>query len=314
MLRFFWGLLGTIALTAICCFLVGEMPYFFFDISKMTVNPLTNEFGAVVSVSYLANLEPSGLAYAKHLIPSLQEILHPGQMHYYLLDKSEPLFPTVMVKYFYSMKILMGALLCAFFISVVLTMLILMLPPWARKIIKAAMNAIQAIPDIFYLLLFIVLIITFYEKTHILVFDIAEYDKKIYGLPILILSFIPVIQIMQYLIVDMEDELSEPYVELASSKGFSKGRILVVHVLRNALVTFLAQLKTIFWFALTNLIMVEILLNMNGLMSFLFFYGLKTPEVIVISLSMVVLPFVILFYLGKWLSERLRANSGGVTE
>lgn len=300
----------TLVVTMVCVFLVGEMPYFFFDIGKMQVDPIKNIAGAIVGVNYIADLAPSWPAYFKQFIPSLHEMLHPTTMTYLSFGTIKPLFPELLEKYFYSMKILGGALLCAFFISVILTIGIMMLPNWFRKAVKALMGALQAVPDIFYLLFFIVLIITFYEKTHLLIFQIAQYNTKIYGLPIFILTFLPTIQIMQYLVVDMEYELSEPYVEFAGAKGLKKGRIIVVHVFRNAIITFLTNLKTIFWFALTNLIMVEIILNMNGIMSFLFYYGLKTPEVLTVSLLMIVVPFVILFYIGQWLSDRLTEQKG----
>ncbi|MFC4619907.1 hypothetical protein ACFO4N_14435 [Camelliibacillus cellulosilyticus] len=70
-------------------------------------------------------------------------------------------------------------------------------------------------------------------------------------------------------------------------------------------------MKTIFWFALSNLIMVEILLNMHGLMNFIFQHGLKQPEIIVISLVMILIPLVILFFIADETIRRVTGRPGG---
>jgi peptide/nickel transport system permease protein len=299
----------TILLTVVCAFLVGELPYFFFDVDKMQVYDITIN-DQVVGVGYIAAFDPSWPAYFKQFAPSIHDLLNLSHYTYISNGYNYHLLPDLFIRYFYSMKILISSLLLAFVISIILTLLIMMAPLQIRKIVKFIFQGLQAIPDLFYLLLIIVGVIILYEKTHWLFFEIAQYDDKIYGLPILILTFIPTLQIMQYLILDMENELDEPYVEFAKGKGLKKGWILTVHVARNAFITFLVHLKTIFWYALANLIMIEVLLNMSGLMSFLFFRGLKNPEIITISLIMVVLPLVILFFIGEWVmgAKRLTAR------
>ncbi|MFC4619908.1 ABC transporter permease subunit [Camelliibacillus cellulosilyticus] len=202
------------------------------------ISEIRNADDVVVGVTYAAPLEPSWPDYFKQLGPSLHSIFHLSDITFIDSGRTYALLPELLHRYIYSMTSLGASLLIAFFLSLILALVVMMLPGKVRSGVKAIFQAIQSIPDIFYLIFFVLATIVLYEKTHLLLFEITEFDKQIYGLPIVLLTFFPTLQITQYLIINMEDEWAEPYAEFAGAKGLCKGRVVAIHVLRNALITF----------------------------------------------------------------------------
>ncbi|MGV3489669.1 MAG: ABC transporter permease subunit [Tuberibacillus sp.] len=287
-------------ITILMAFLLGSLPYMFFDMKGLMVIKQMLDSGELNNTLFLG-LDPYFRVdiFFNHVCASFMNLFHLSTVTYYAHGIDKKLFPMFFDKYLYSIRILIASLGLAFCFSILLTMLIMMSPQPAKRVIKTVIQAIQSIPDIFYLILFQILVITIYSKTHFLLFEIAQYDQRIYALPIIILTILPTLQMTQILILNFEDEMDEPYVEFAVSKGLKKWRVLFIHIFRNALASFLTHLKTIFWFALSNLIMVEVLLNMDGFVNFLFEYGPLTPDIMSYGLIMLVVPFLIIFFIAQ---------------
>lgn len=284
-------------LTIVMAFLLGSLPYLFFNMKDLMGVKQMLDSGELNNTMYLGidpHFQPD--LFFHHVYESFINVFHISSVTYYAHGVYEHLFPVFLVRYLYSIRILILSLILAFCLSVLISTLVMASPNLIKRLIKTAIQAIQTIPDIFYLILFQILVITIYSKTHILLFQVAQYDREIFVLPIIILTILPTLQMTQILILNFEDEINEPYVEFAESKGLKKWRVLFIHILRNALASFLAHLKTIFWFALSNLIMVEILLNMQGFINFLFEYGPMTPDLFTYGLIMLVVPFLIIFF------------------
>src|SRR5699024_11723242 len=81
------------------------------------------------------------------------------------------------------------------------------------------------------------------------------------------------------------DELNKSYVDLAKSRGLNDSELLFNHVLRNAIISIFAHSKSILWFMLSNLLLIEYVFNLAGLMRFMFdFYS---PEVLTVGLLLI---------------------------
>jgi peptide/nickel transport system permease protein len=298
-------------LTIIIAFLLGSLPYLFFDMKGLIGIQQMLDSGELQNTLFLG-LDPYVRfdVFFSHVWLSLKDVFHLTSITYYAHGVYKDLFPTFFNRYLYSIRILIISLGLAFCISVFITVLIMAAPKRVKQLVKILVQAIQTIPDVFYLILFQVLVITIYTKTHILLFQTAQYEQQIYFLPIFIMTILPTIQMIQILIINFEDEINEPYVEFATSKGLRRWRVLFVHVFRNALASFLSHLKTIFWFALSNLIMVEIVLNMKGFIHFLFEYGPLTPDTMTYGLIMLVLPFLIIFFIAQQIVNKMNNSTG----
>ncbi|MFC4619905.1 ABC transporter permease subunit [Camelliibacillus cellulosilyticus] len=307
-----WRFLFQILLTILIAFVLGSLPYLAFNMDGLMTVQRMIDSGELDNAMFLGfDFEWNWGRFIHHMLTSVVNIFHLSSMTYYDHNLIKPLFPEYFLRYLYSMKILVASLGSAFCLSVVITIMIIMMPVPVKRLIKTALQAVQSIPDLFYLIFLQLASIAIYETFHVLFFEVAEYDREIYLLPIIVLTFFPTLQMIQYLIANFEQEISEPYVTLAQAKGLHRWRILLIHVLRNAIATFLAHLKTIFWFALSNLIMVEVLLNMKGFISFLFEYGPLTPEMYTYGLIMLVVPFMMFFFVLQRLVGRINRTELG---
>lgn len=290
--------------TILAIFCIGSMPYLLFKMDGLLTVQKMIDNGDLLNGSFLAfDIDFYWSQYFHHIWDSFIQIFHFNKMTYY--DREvQPLFPEFWIRYIYSMKILVSSLFIAFTLSVSITIAIMMLPGKIKTLIERFLDLIQSIPDIFYLIFFQILTIVIYVHTHIMLFQFMEWYNQIYGLPIIILTIVPTIQLVQYLLLDFNSELREPYFEFAKAKGMGSFRVLIVHVLRNALIAFLRHTNKIFLFSLSNLIMIEVLLSMHGFANFLFKYGPISPDIIPLGLLMLVLPFFLVFFFGRQAAQK----------
>jgi peptide/nickel transport system permease protein len=203
----------------------------------------------------------------------------------------------------YSLIVLVGAILMALLVAGLITFITMLLPDtWKRKL-KVFTFILESIPDILVIISFQVAIVWIYKSTGWLVFDVAALPgEPIYLLPIICLSVLPMIQYYKVMVSIVEGELEKQYVELAKAKGVRLRKILVVHVLRNSLASLLNYSKTVIWFMLSNLLILEYIFNINGIMRFLLDY--LNPIIFALSLLAIFIPIFLLFALGQWLLER----------
>jgi ABC-type dipeptide/oligopeptide/nickel transport system permease component len=198
------------------------------------------------------------------------------------------------------MKYLITALVFGVFSTILITYLIMMIPFKNRKPVKLAMFTFESFPDIFVILICQLAIIWIYQYTGVAVFNIADtYGDRAFVMPVLVLSFLPTIYMVKYLLIRMEEEETALYVELAKGKGLSKSTILLKHVFRNAIFTLIHQFKSIFWFSLSNLLMLEIIFAIDGFMTFIVDHIVRNPEIMTISLLLVFLPYAFISLFGK---------------
>src|SRR5699024_1662169 len=96
------------------------------------------------------------------------------------------------------------------------------------------------------------------------------------------------------------------YVELARGKGLRTSTILLKHILRNAFIRIFIDSKFVLWFMLSNLFMVEYLLNVRGLIAFMFHHPSLT--VFTVGLLMIFIPIFLLLAIGQVIIEKITAQ------
>ncbi|MFI8687512.1 ABC transporter permease subunit [Rossellomorea sp. NPDC077527] len=205
-----------------------------------------------------------------------------------------PIFPTILAPLRESLILVGGSLLLSLVISLVIAFAIVNLKKKRIIVFQEIFTYIQAIPDIFYIILLQILIVWMYQKTNIQLFNFASFgEEQAIFLPILSLSITPTMIMTKLLISQILEELTKSYTNLALAKGLSFRRMIFVHVLRNTIYSLFHYSKTIILFFLTNLLIVEYLFNIPGIMSFILQY--PYPEVFFMGILLIYYPIFLLF-------------------
>ncbi len=205
-----------------------------------------------------------------------------------------PIFPTILPPLRESLILVGGSLLLSMVISLMIAFLIVNLHKKRIRVFQEIFTYIQAVPDIFYIISLQILIVWLYQKTNIQFFNFASFgEEQAIFLPILSLSITPIMIMTKLLISQILEELTKSYTNLALAKGLSFKRMIFVHVLRNTIYSLFHYSKTIILFFLTNLLIVEYLFNIPGIMSFILQY--PYPEVFFIGIMLIYYPIFLLF-------------------
>ncbi|MGM0840236.1 MAG: ABC transporter permease subunit [Bacillota bacterium] len=205
-----------------------------------------------------------------------------------------PIFPTIFPPLGQSLILVGGSLIVSIMISLFIAFTIVNFKRNVITIFQEIFTYIQAVPDIFYIILLQILIVWTYQKTNIQFLNFASYgEEQAIFLPILSLSITPTMIITKLLITQILEELTKSYTNLALAKGLSFKRMILVHVFRNTIYSLFHYSKTIILFFLTNLLIVEYLFNIPGIMSFILQY--PYPEVFFIGISLIYYPIFLLF-------------------
>ncbi|MET3194917.1 ABC transporter permease subunit [Gottfriedia sp. OAE603] len=219
-------------------------------------------------------------------------------------------FYTVLKKpYVYSLTILFAAFICSIIAALLLSYITYMAPIVVKKIIHSLLFFLQSVPDVVMIAGLQIVLFWIFNKTGVMIIDpVAGLESNVYILPIFVVSIIPTIQLFQMIYLSINEEEIREYVEYARAKGLSKSWVLVRHILRNVTITLLTNTKLIFWVIISNLFIVEFLLNMKGYFSFLF-KNMSSPEIFFMSLVLLFIPFFILDLIFKYIVNRLRGVS-----
>lgn len=228
---------------------------------------------------------------------------HPSQMKYSYYGKTYPLFPDILNPYFYSMKVFLTTFALAFVVALVATFLTFFFPRWLRRTILTIVFICESLPDLFIIVLFQMAVIWIFQGTGILVMNVAESeDTQIYLMPILCLLILPACFFYRAMVLCVREQLEMDYTDLAKNKGLRSYEILLKHVLRNIAVPMLFYSKTIVWMLLSNLVVLEYILGMPGLM--LFIYHHPTSLVFTVSLFLIGVPLFLFYTILSLLIEK----------
>ncbi len=108
---------------------------------------------------------------------------------------------------------------------------------------------------------------------------------RIYFMPLLALTIIPIIYIARVVFVALEDEKEKDYVKFLRYKGFNTKQIYIQHFSRVGFVKILEVSKSVIMLIFSNLIVVEYLFNYPGIMFNLLSDTTDATMVISMSLS-----------------------------
>jgi peptide/nickel transport system permease protein len=209
--------------------------------------------------------------------------------------------------YQYTMTILFASLLLVIFLAVIFAVMVMLSPLKVRNRLKGAINFFEAVPDLLVIYLFMFFVITLYKTTGLKFLQLyGVFGKTPYFVPIMTVSFLPCLLLLQFLIKLMTDEESQQYVLYAKSKGISRIRIFLVHILRNIFSLTLFQLRTIVWVLLSNIYLIEYIFNLKGFTKqfvFILFQGGDFAS-LVVCILMLALPLVAI-EVGGWMFSKL---------
>ncbi len=250
--------------------------------------------------------------YIHSLSTIINGLFHPDQLKYFTVTPfssiERPLFPTLLNPVFYSLTILFSSLVVATIGALLFTIFTLLIPVRIRQGVKMTLNILESIPDILVIILAQFFVIFFFQKTGVLLVDVAALTgQKVYFLPIICLAILPTIQLYRLSMLTFEDEEEKNYVLLARSIGLGKMAVIVIHMFRNAIISVFFQSKKTVWFMLSNLFILEWLFNISGITRFLF--ANMDPQIFTIALIMFFIPIFLFYTLGEWILSS-KANRG----
>lgn len=210
---------------------------------------------------------------------------------YYYNEHSPPreLFPDILEPYSYSMLLIFSTIILSTFIGLVISAAFSEIPKKWSKQLSALFFLSESIPDIFVAVSAQALVIWYFQKTDVLLFNLASsYEEQAFFIPLITLCILPTLFITRLLLVRMEEEKNEPYYTMAIAKGISRPKIMMYHLLPNTLISLIAQVKYLLWYILSNLVMIEYIFNLNGMTSFIIRFN--NPEVFIVSTMLIFIP------------------------
>ncbi|WP_175990274.1 ABC transporter permease subunit [Bacillus sp. Marseille-Q1617] len=266
--------------------------------------------GLPVLISGLANKEWQWGAYWQTVKEILKALMHPSALTYKVIggQKERDLFPYLWEPVQYSLTVLFSSFFLAMLMAVILTIITMMFSERIRQSIKFGFYLLETLPDLLIILLLQLVILYYYKQSgEVLVGIAATYEEKVYLLPILVLAILPTIQLYRLTMLTFEKEEKKDYVLLAKSIGFGRFFILIVHILRNAVITVFFQSKKTVWFMLSNLFVVELLFNIPGITRFLM--STLQPTLFTLALFSIFIPLFLFYNVGEVVLSR-KANRG----
>jgi ABC-type dipeptide/oligopeptide/nickel transport system permease component len=199
-----------------------------------------------------------------------------------------------MHKYFYTMSILSISLLIIAVVGIIISISIIMLPLKLRKKIVSLFDFTTTVPELLIIFLLQFLMIYMFRTYNIKLFRLYGYfNNEPYFMPIFVVSFLPVFFFIQLIIKEFVNEEHQDYVMFARSKGLSYRSIYIKHITRNIIPLFFSHFRTIVWFSLTNIYVVENLFEINGYMQGLSMIGGQSAAAYILGLFLFALPIII---------------------
>ncbi|MEH7076923.1 ABC transporter permease subunit [Neobacillus drentensis] len=203
-------------------------------------------------------------------------------------------------KYFYTMTIISISILIVILLGLFIATSIMLLPPSARNRFSHFIDFTTTAPDLLVIFLLQYLVMYLNRNFDLNIFQLyGGTESRPYFMPILIIVFLPTIFLIQHLLKEFVNEEQQDYVLLARSKGLPLRTIYFKHILRNIVPLIIIHLKTIIWFMLSNIFIVEHLFNIEGYSTVLqSMYGTRVV-VFVVGLLLFAIPLLIIHVLSS---------------
>ncbi|MFD3450191.1 ABC transporter permease subunit [Microbacteriaceae bacterium 4G12] len=279
----------------------------------------------LISLPFLFGRKPDGQefsfqpsAFWERIVNTFDQFFHLNSIEYIHVAQAtgevtrRALFPDILNPYFYSLTLLFIAFCIALIVATLFGFMYFLASTRWKRITNSVLFVLESIPDIMIMICLQLFFIWIFKKTDILMFRIANFnEKRAYVIPIICLCILPTIQLFRMFIACLDDEKTKPYVEVVRGKGFSHAYIMYVHLFRNVLIHMFHHSKTIFLFMLSNLLILEIIFNMNGVMNALIDLGKYSPTGTIVVLVMIFFPFYFFFAIGSIFIKRISKESEG---
>ncbi|MGM7701351.1 ABC transporter permease subunit [Pseudalkalibacillus sp. Hm43] len=289
-------------LTVLSIILFGCLPFLLFnmEVNKEILYLLNKDI--LGNASYMSDdIMFNWKGYLDQVALSLREVGTFWEMTYSTkVGKDLPVFPELSELYFKSASYFLGGLVVAVCLSVISVHIIMMTNKKVRRAFKAMLTVLKSLPDVFFIMIVQLAIIMVFKKTGVVLFNTTHsYGDEAIFFPILVLSILPTVYFVKYLLLAFEDQEDQLYVELAKGKGVARFKIVSIHIFRNAIPTLRNHFKTIFWIMLSNWLMIEIFMNYNGIMMFLVENGPLNPSLFIVGVLMIYLPYFLISVLSS---------------
>ena len=269
------GLLIEVLLSIFVIICVSALPTLFRDISFNFF-----EFLITIKNIFISLLSPQDITYG--------------------WEYPRSIFPQIFIQSKETIILILTSLLISIILSFSLTYLVLLVFQKMKTSILWFLTIIESLPDIFYTIVFQFLTIMIYKKTDTLLFNVASAgEDRAFFLPLLCLCIPLTLLLTKFLIQQFEKETEKLYVEYAVSKGMAPFYIFNIHILKNVLFSLYHYSKTAIWFVISNLIIIEYMFNMTGIIYFIF--RNLSSEIFVIGILMLYLPVFLFYRIGEWL-------------
>lgn len=239
--------------------------------------------------------------YVERIVSVFRDLGHLGDITYMSESGKEyAAMPQIWESYTYSFSLIASAFILACVVAFIFVFIYQISLPPVKRILKEIILIVEAIPDVMAIVLMQMFFIAFYKIFNWMPFAFYELSgQKPYILPILCLSVLPIIQISRFLMIYMEEEEGKPYVLLLTGKGLGKKYIVVVHLFRNVMLSFINYSKVTFLMMISNLFIIEFMFNTDGIINFLLYYGIVSPVLSFVIMSLMFLTYFILISILK---------------
>ncbi len=154
---------------------------------------------------------------------------------------------------------------------------------------------LYSVPDVLIAFLSMVSVV-YLSKVNWVTQIVDPNTLRLYVMPILSLTIVPIIYISRLVFVALEEEKKKDYVKFLQYKGLNKRQIYLRHFSKVGLIKILDSAKAIVMLIFSNLIVVEYLFNYPGIMYNLISSSGEPIKVIILSLS-IGLSFVLIYLL-----------------
>lgn len=226
----------------------------------------------------------------------------------YLL-KEYDVFPYIIDKYIYTMSILFSAMVLTILVSFLFSFVFLFLSSHFKRMFKNLLLIMDSIPDIILILVSQLVVIKLYQATGFKILKLYGIGDNVYLLPIICLSFVPIVMVIKIMIKIFEEEIEEQYVEFAMAKGLSRSTVIIKHVVRNVMKSLYSHIGLIYWYMLSSLLVIEYLFQMQGFTMLL--YRVSDSSLSSIAIMMLLIPFGLLRVTSFKIYERRVLNDEG---
>jgi ABC-type dipeptide/oligopeptide/nickel transport system permease component len=274
-------------------------------ILKKLIIQLTLTIISIILISGLPELiiKKDFSSYLQKVKGVFVQIMHFNKMIYFNQGQERMFFPDIIEPYLYSLTILFAALIIAFCLAQLLTWCTSMMPHFIRAGIKNVLTLLESLPDLLVFALAQLFIVAVYKHTGVLISNVASLgDERIYAVPIICLMILPFVYFYKMMVLLTEDEMVKPYVEMSIAKGMKRLYVLIVHVTRNTSEGVFHFSKSVLWFMISNLLLVEIIFNIHGITHYM--YHDFRPVMLAACLILLVIPFFLFYSILEWIGLR----------